>query len=76
GGVRVSASAVDNEAVVGMALLVDGHLALEVGEASLHYTVDTNTLGPGWHMLVVEARDGAVVASCGQYGHCSRGGDR
>ncbi len=59
GELRVSASAVDNEAVIGMALLVDGDRALEVGEASLHYTVDTNTLGPGWHMLVVEARDGA-----------------
>jgi len=56
---RISASAVDNEAVVGMALLVDGHRALEVGEASLHYTVDTNILGTGWHTLVVEARDSA-----------------
>ena len=57
-GLKVSASAEDEQGVVAMALLVDGRRIEEVGEASLRHNLDTTALSPGTHTLVLEARDG------------------
>lgn len=58
-GLKVVAAAQDNDAVVEMALRLDGDLLHEVAESSLRYNVNTLRLAEGEHLLVVEAVDAA-----------------
>lgn len=56
-GCKVSATARDAEAIIRMTLFVDGAAVAELDEASLRHNLDTRALGPGSHLIVVEATD-------------------
>jgi hypothetical protein len=56
---EIVARAQDNDAVVEMALHLDGELLYQVAGSSLRYNVDTSSLASGEHAFSVEAVDGA-----------------
>lgn len=62
-GLKVSATATDNVGVTRLAMWVDGQLIAESKEPFLRHNLDTRSLPPGQHQLVIEAQDAAGNSS-------------
>jgi hypothetical protein len=58
-GLKVIAGATDDTGVVAMALLLDGALVHQSKEGTLRHNLDTRSLQPGEHRLLVQAWDAA-----------------